>query len=315
MKKNISTKSLNILLSAVTSILMIAILITSLLSISHLLVEDDIIITNASIIFYAVTFGLLSILQIPLFIIHNEQKKRIKCPIYIALYIVAIFLIVLVKKDWLGLKITSTLYYLSIIIGRVITIIDTDKKRKKVSSAIYIFIALILAIVGLKASDDTISVACILLPSICIMLITFTKIFKEALAKIQLAKLKDIIQRTYAIEILLGLISLIVSFSYIFTLLSEISYGDALWYSFSLVTTIGFGDVVITDPISRVLSVFLGIYGIIVVGVITSILVNFYNETKFIGKKDAENNSEPEEQEPTTKEEPPKEDIESKEQP
>ena len=58
------------------------------------------------------------------------------------------------------------------------------------------------------------------------------------------------------------------------------TFGDGLWYSFSVVTTIGFGDKVVVSTISRILSVILGIYGLLVVAVITSIIVNFYNETK-----------------------------------
>ena len=49
-------------------------------------------------------------------------------------------------------------------------------------------------------------------------------------------------------------------------------------------TTIGLGDVTVLSPYTRALSIILGIYGIIVVALITSIIVNFYNEVK--DKKD-----------------------------
>ena len=62
------------------------------------------------------------------------------------------------------------------------------------------------------------------------------------------------------------------------------SFPEALWYCFAVVTTIGFGDFVAVTPIGRILTVILGLYGIVVVAVITSIVVNFYNETS--GKKD-----------------------------
>ena len=45
-------------------------------------------------------------------------------------------------------------------------------------------------------------------------------------------------------------------------------------------TTIGFGDLAATSALGRLLSVILGIYGIIVVALITSIIVNFYGELK-----------------------------------
>ena len=43
---------------------------------------------------------------------------------------------------------------------------------------------------------------------------------------------------------------------------------------------IGFGDFAATTLPGRAISVILGLYGIIVVALITSIIVNFYNETK-----------------------------------
>ena len=62
------------------------------------------------------------------------------------------------------------------------------------------------------------------------------------------------------------------------------TFGDSLWYCFTVVTTIGFGDITAKTLIGRVVTVVLGIYGIVAVAVITSIIVNFYNETS--GKKD-----------------------------
>ena len=63
------------------------------------------------------------------------------------------------------------------------------------------------------------------------------------------------------------------------------TFGDGLWYAFAVVTTIGFGDFAATTFAGRIATVLLGIYGIFVVAVITSIIVNFYNETS--GKNDA----------------------------
>ena len=120
------------------------------------------------------------------------------------------------------------------------------------------------------------------------MLVSFADVLSLAFSKIQLRGLLRIIRKTYVFEILYGLFLLIVSFSFFFMINEEnvVTIGDGLWYSFAIVTTIGFGDITVTDPISRILSVILGIYGIIVVASITSVIVNYYNETKTEEKVD-----------------------------
>ena len=45
-------------------------------------------------------------------------------------------------------------------------------------------------------------------------------------------------------------------------------------------TTIGFGDIAAASLAGRIMSVILGVYGIVVVALITSIIVAFYGEMK-----------------------------------
>lgn len=92
--------------------------------------------------------------------------------------------------------------------------------------------------------------------------------------------LSKIIKKSMVFEILMTLAILIILCSIYFTIVEPniTSYVDSLWYSFSVITTIGFGDVTVTTTFGRILSVLLGISGIVVVAVFTSIIVNFYNE-------------------------------------
>ncbi len=102
-------------------------------------------------------------------------------------------------------------------------------------------------------------------------------------ARLRLDLLRDIVQQTYAAEIIFGLLLLIASFSFVLVYTDQAfegRYSNALWYCFAVVTTIGFGDLTATSSIGRILSVVLGVYGIIVVALITSIIVNFYGEMK-----------------------------------
>ena len=110
----------------------------------------------------------------------------------------------------------------------------------------------------------------------------FYYIAQIAFSRIKMDVLRKIVRKTYAAEILFGMLMLIVAFSIVLPQFDAgiPSFEDALWYCFAVVTTIGFGDFsAITIP-GRAISVVLGLYGIIVVALITSIIVNFYNETK-----------------------------------
>ncbi|MCR5505783.1 MAG: potassium channel family protein [Bacilli bacterium] len=88
--------------------------------------------------------------------------------------------------------------------------------------------------------------------------------------------------KTHASEFLVGLVIMILTASLILTFVEPKleNYGDALWYCFAIVTTIGFGDFSAVTLSGRLVSVFLGIYGIVVLALFTSIIVNLYNETK-----------------------------------
>ncbi len=102
-----------------------------------------------------------------------------------------------------------------------------------------------------------------------------------------------VIMRTYAAEILSGLMIAVVGASILLPIFEPAieTFGDGLWYSFMLVTTIGFGDMTAVTPAGRLISVAVGIYGIVAVALITSILVSIYNESKDKGDAQSRNNS------------------------
>ena len=104
-------------------------------------------------------------------------------------------------------------------------------------------------------------------------------------SRVRLDLLRKIARETYGAEILFGLVMLIITFSLVLKITENeiLSYKDALWYCFALVTTIGLGDISAVSDLGRIISVILGVYGIIVVALITSIIVNFYGEIKKAG--------------------------------
>ncbi len=119
-----------------------------------------------------------------------------------------------------------------------------------------------------------------------LLFLTIPRIFyyiaEIAFSRIKMDVLRKIVRKTYAAEILFGMLLLMIAFSIILPQfdIGIPSFADALWYCFAIVTTIGFGDFAAATLPGRIISVVLGLYGIIVVALVTSIIVNFYNETK-----------------------------------
>jgi hypothetical protein len=91
------------------------------------------------------------------------------------------------------------------------------------------------------------------------------------------------IRSVHGLDIFFGLLIIAIMSSCIFPYIEPevfTNYEDALWYCFAIVTTIGFGDYAATSTLGRVMSAILGAYGIVVVALITSVVVNFYSEVK-----------------------------------
>ena len=158
---------------------------------------------------------------------------------------------------------------------RVLAIVRRPKPLNIAFNAIAILILLILS----YSAGETFSMVFIV-P--IILMTALLSIFAGMFSQIRIDILKDIIQETYAFEIIFGLLIAIVAFSFVLKYYEDSihTFWDGLWYCFAVVTTIGFGDITATTAVGRALSIILGIYGIIVVSLITSIIVNFYGEMK-----------------------------------
>ncbi len=63
-------------------------------------------------------------------------------------------------------------------------------------------------------------------------------------------------------------------------------FGDALWYCYAVLSTIGFGDVLVTLPISKILSLVVTVYSTVIIAVVTGVIVQFYNQLTELRQKD-----------------------------
>ena len=174
----------------------------------------------------------------------------------------------------------AILHVVGLAADHLFSIVNNHKIR---NAAFRVFSVLLLG-VGL-AFDGKIALMVVLALTIPRILYYIARI---SFSRVKLDVLRRIIRKTYAAEILFGMLLLITAFSIVLPNfeLNIATFGDALWYCFAIVTTIGFGDITAVTVPGRIISVILGLYGLIVVALITSIIVNFYGETKNTGEED-----------------------------
>ena len=205
-------------------------------------------------------------------IILARSKHRldvIRHTVYAAVFLVCAVLILLSRQNAadavlsfdaytqdINFRIVAWLYEASLIFSRVLTILRDRNRRGTLLN-----LALIAVIVILMWQMEMISMI-LFIAWQCV-----AHVATIAFSRIDMPTLKKIIRKTYAAEILFGIVLLIVAFSLVLPHFEEdiTTFTDALWYCFAIVTTIGFGDFAAVTPMGRLLSVILGLYGIIVV--------------------------------------------------
>lgn len=171
----------------------------------------------------------------------------------------------------------AILHAAALITDHIFSIVKNHKARNIAMRVIFILVVLLsLTLIIISGRNALLYILLVTVPRI------FYYIAQIAFSRVKLDVLNKIVRKTYAAEILFGMLMLIVAFSIVLPQFEEgiPTFSDALWYCFAIVTTIGFGDFTAATIPGRAISIILGCYGIIVVALITSIIVNFYGETK-----------------------------------
>ena len=229
--------------------------------------------------------GLMSLVK---FFKDRTKANFIKFLVMIAFDLVLGIVVLFAKDNPFLFVLTAGLYCATLVVGRIFNILQDHSLRSIILNGLIILLAILLAIgifvspiTDMEQLQNIIVVECIF-----IVIVAFVEAMSIALANLKVKVLFKVILSTFALEVLFGLLVLMVCFSFVFVAMEPdiATFPDALWYCFAVVTTIGFGDIAAITPIGRILTVVLGLYGLVVVAVITSIVVNFYNETS--GKRD-----------------------------
>ena len=219
----------------------------------------------------ALLFLVLALIR-ALYAFQNREKEKGRFPVFwvqAGIFLIGAMLPLFFGFNSTVLSILSALYALAMIMGRIVSIVQDHRSRNVVLNSLCI-IALLFCAFTFIATD------------MLIFFLAVLTLMKIIFFRINLAVLWKIIRNTYAAEIIFGLMLLIITFSFLLYYFEPgiESIKDALWYCFAIVTTIGFGDLTAVTDFGRILSVILGAYGIVVVALITSIIVNLYGEMK-----------------------------------
>ena len=291
-KKRREWPFMRLILTLASTIIAAGILVLSSLTIITFsaAIEEGATEIPAGIPFYILGIFILSgLMSLVKFFKDRTKANFIKFLVMIGFDLALGIVVLFAKNNPFLFVLTAGLYCVTLVVGRVFNILQDRTIRSFVLNGLIILLAVLLAIgifvspmTDMEQLQNIIVVECVF-----IVIVAFVEAMSIALANLKVKVLFKIILSTFALEVLFGLLVMIVCFSLVFASTIEpniTSFPEALWYCFAIVTTIGFGDFVAVTPVGRVLSVFLGLYGIVVVAVITSIVVNFYNETS--GKHD-----------------------------
>lgn len=293
MKRKLTAYEKNLIEMTFTSIInTIILLFASLASGSAIGMQTDMvpIFSFFCYFFLAVNFACMMII--------NKKKKILfyKFLLFVVIYL-AFGVAVFFAPNYILIYYIITAVYIGLIIINRITVLIYNHKIGSIIISSIILLASALLLIGIVVplsleNELTPYVIYLLfgLTTLTIIATSFLKIMQIIFSRFKTRALIRVLRKTYAIEVLYGLVILIVAISIMLMLYepSMESFGDALWYCFAIVTTIGFGDIYATSLIGRLLSVILGIYGLVVVALITSIIVNLYQESSSRESKEKE---------------------------
>ncbi len=241
--------------------------------------KDDL---SSAAIFLGIAFLCEAGYNFSLFVKYEDKKERIRLSIGAILFIVAAILGFISNDNIIGLfSVSSAIFLFSLAVNRFLSIKKTKEAKWNVTNFLLgILFLLLIPAIFYKFTEFTSTKNIILFIAFILLFKAFIKLIWPTFRFEKVKVLLNILNVTHTLDILICLLALMISFSFIFPMFEPniTNFWDGLWYCFAVITTIDFGDFYATTTVGRILTVILGLYGIVIVAILTSVIVNFYNE-------------------------------------
>ena len=240
-------------------------------------VKDDL---SSAAIFLGVAFLCEAGFNGILFFRFEDKKNRIRLSLMVLFFIIAaIFGFISTIGHYFLFSISIFIFIIALAISRLLSIDKNKKLGWNVTNILCAILFFLMSFVTFLNDSDEKAKAIILIAAFILLFMSFHKLVLPTLNFEKVKILINILSVTHTIDVLVCLLALMIAFSFIFPLVETNinNFWDAIWYCFAVITTIGFGDFAATSAVGRILTVILGLYGIVVVAVLTSVIVNFYN--------------------------------------
>lgn len=240
-------------------------------------------------LFLALSILSVVLYHVFLFFKYSNMKDRIRISIVSLIYIVAALFAFLAKDDYRFFYVSTFGVVLGIAASQILAIFIRNKEKTKagiITNALFGIVLLALGVAVLLNINENNAMYITLIDVILLLLFSMKNIILPSLKFSKVKVFLDILLKTHTFDVLICLLAMIIAFSFLFPMFEDsiTNYWDAMWYCFAVITTIGFGDFAAETAVGRILTVVLGIYGIVIVAILTSVIVNYYGA---ITKKEA----------------------------
>ena len=236
---------------------------------------------SGTILFLVLSLLSQILFQCLVFIVKNNKQDRIRIVTVGVLYIIALIIAINASLEKYILFFVVNIVVLVALAANQFMAISKKEGKMGITTNILlgiVFVGLIIATLTDMVESE--AIYCNIITALSFLIISVKKILFPTLKLEKIKLLLDILIKTHTIDIIICLFAFMIAFSFILPRMEPgiANFEESMWYCFTVVTTIGFGDKVAITGAGRLLTVILGIYGIVVVAILTSVIVNFYNE-------------------------------------